>query len=1129
MVNFIHSKTRDQALEASKTNADGIYFAPDSLTIIHNQKEYSKTTINNLDGYFTDDNAQFNYRSTAGSQSVASQANGDLATIEALYGDSLVWNQLAHDTSFTNTIVDTEETRTMGIYYLNTSSTTVKWTGSDSGSFDNIVDNTYYSWYRTAPADANGQFIIRMIGATLHVVILRTEGTWNTGAMTDNIIPNHVYYIRLHVKTCDSTTVGGVNIDSIQVFDLSLMFGLGKEPTLAEFETFLANYFPRHDYAYNAGEILNIKSNGIKTVGFNQIDDLSRVFTKNTSNISSVTYKGNRITVDIASQGSWRLGERARDATGIGGVINDDEKRRLVKVLPNTTYKLEVSNPTQVPDCAISFIDSDFRVLHGSSSTNVFYSLQSQNGIITTTSDTAYMLLRIGNTNVTTPAGTYTTDVNLHIVWSGNRNGEYEPYWSETTPIPITTLEGTKSDGTREVMFPDGLCGIGDYKDEIKGNKAIKRIAKVDLSQFSWSLDSYTGDNFRGFVCSGLRETMENSSTTDIIRIIHSKYTATTAYNDSTVAAAPDKSISQKPNAGSLFIKDLTYTSVSTFKESLQGVYAYYVLATPIEYTLDQEFKVDYKVDDYGTEEILPENGIAPTTLPIIADIRYGINAVDTLARLHKDYVSVYPQSFNDEQKEQARKNIGIDGVATTTKDGLMSASDKTKLDNITVTSTITTSTSIPTSTAVKTYVDTQVNSYYTKKQLLAVYEEDDATMVVIDQSVSDPYSRILNPWNCPGHADFDGDENNVIKWIKDNTHRFIGKFNKNNPADGLILVPLSDENSNLLMNGSSIDNISTNATYDGQSVGNVDFTDTDYLWDYYVVKPTFYYKTVNHGDIIVLYFAKTQLDSTYHKYDGSVRALGMMKGHVNGDGSSEPYVLRSIPSVTSTNNVSQANFENYAAARGIASNARQLLVDYEEHKVMALLYYAYYGDTNCSATIGTGESTYPRTTGRTLSDGMTDSSKKNTGSINFFGIEDWWGDLYEFMSGIKTIDSNGTIQITEYHLDSSDTTRSVTNAVSDTDGSANLAIKYIFGENADILAKTVLPNEQTQSYNTYWCDAWYLRKGAGCVAYRGGSSSSSGGGVGYLILNYSPSNSYALLGSRLLYFGQIHYATLTN
>lgn len=1071
MVNFIHSKTRDQALEASKTNADGIYFASDSLTIIHDQKEYSKTTINNLDGYFTDNNAQFNYRSTAGSQSVASQANGDLATIEALYGDSLVWNQLAHDTSFTNTIVDTTSSRFLQIQYLTTSNTTKGWGGGDVAGKQDVVDNTYYSWRKTAPADANGNWCIKVNSATKDVTVLRT-GWWTDGVITDTIIPNHVYYIRLRVKTCDSTTVGGINIDNIQVFDLSLMFGLGKEPTLAEFETFLANYFPRHDYAYNEGEILNIKSNGIKTVGFNLWDE------------------------------EWEVGYIDTD-TGQNRTNNEDVRsKNYIRVLP-TTYYLVAGNFTS--GCRVFYYDSQKNFI----GTDTWNPQSTKNF----TNDVCYIRFHLSSGVY---GSTYNHDVCINLAWSGNRNGEYEEYWSETTPIPITTLEGTKSDGTREVMFPDGLCGIGDYKDEIKGNKAIKRIGRADLGSLSWFVSE---NNFRTPITSlpVVNNLVEN--------VICQKYVSTSSDRWS---GMEDKSIGI--NIGSLQIHDTSYIDVDTFKASLQGIYAYYVLAEPIEYTLDQEFKVDYKVDDYGTEEILPENGTAPTTLPIIADIRYGINAVDTLARLHKDYVSVYPQQFNDEQKEQARKNIGIDGVATTTKDGLMSASDKTKLDNITVTSTITTSTSIPTSTAVKTYVDTQVNSYYTKKQLLAVYEEDDATMVVIDQSVSDPYSRILNPWNCPGHADFDGDENNVIKWIKDNTHRFIGKFNRNNPTDGLILVPLSDENSNLLMNGSSIDNISTNATYDGQSVGNIDFTDTDYLWDYYVVKPTFYYKTVNHGDMVVLYFAKTQLDNTYHKYDGSVRALGMMKGHVSGNGSSEPYILRSIPNVTSTNNVSQANFENYATARGVTSNARQLLVDYEEHRIMALLYYAYYGDTNCSATIGTGESAYPRTTGRTLSDGMNDSVRKNTGSINFFGIEDWWGDLYEFMSGIKTIDSNSTIQITEYNLgESSYTTRNVTNAVSDTDGSSNLAIRYIFGENADVLAKAVLPNEQTQSYTTYWCNAWYLQKGTNCVAYRGGVSSSSSGGVGFLILNVSPSISHAYLGSRLLYFGQIHYATLIS
>ena len=58
-----------------------------------------------------------------------------------------------------------------------------------------------------------------------------------------------------------------------------------------------------------------------------------------------------------------------------------------------------------------------------------------------------------------------------------SRNGIYEPYWTDTTDVPITELTGINSvTGGREVMFPNGLKSAGSIKDVIQGGTAIKRL-----------------------------------------------------------------------------------------------------------------------------------------------------------------------------------------------------------------------------------------------------------------------------------------------------------------------------------------------------------------------------------------------------------------------------------------------------------------------------------------------------------------------------------------------------------------------------------------------------------------------------------------------------------------------------
>ena len=47
-----------------------------------------------------------------------------------------------------------------------------------------------------------------------------------------------------------------------------------------------------------------------------------------------------------------------------------------------------------------------------------------------------------------------------------------------------------------------------------------------------------------------------------------------------------------------------------------------------------------YQVNDWGTEQLLPENTSIPTTTPAMLDVTYGINAVDTIKNLPRNYLA---------------------------------------------------------------------------------------------------------------------------------------------------------------------------------------------------------------------------------------------------------------------------------------------------------------------------------------------------------------------------------------------------------------------------------------------------------------------------------------------------------
>ena len=91
----------------------------------------------------------------------------------------------------------------------------------------------------------------------------------------------------------------------------------------------------------------------------------------------------------------------------------------------------------------------------------------------------------------------------------------------------------------------------------------------------------------------------------------------------------PDKSIRRDYQAtNGLYIKDSAYTDAATFKTAMQNehVQLYYELATPIEYEIysptKMPFNWKYRVSEYHTKKMLPENGENPTSAPFACEIK---------------------------------------------------------------------------------------------------------------------------------------------------------------------------------------------------------------------------------------------------------------------------------------------------------------------------------------------------------------------------------------------------------------------------------------------------------------------------------------------------------------------------
>ena len=408
---------------------------------------------------------------------------------------------------------------------------------------------------------------------------------------------------------------------SPQIFDLSLMFGLGKEPTLAQFKAWLAEYYPRKDYMYNAGTLVNVAPEAIKTVGFNLWDEEWEVGIYDTS-----------------------TGQKSSTSSA----PNQIRCKNLIPILPNTTYYKKSPSPGIY-----------WNLYYDANGNYIKYAAATYNSSFTTPANAHYL-------SIYTEAGygnTYNNDICINLSWSGKRNGEYEPYWEETTQIDVKTLKGKRSDGTVEVMFPDGLKALDDVHDEIKGNKAIKRIGKyVPTTDSVWARSSYTVDGtevyrFLHIVDDGLK-TNNTKNYAACGKYASTRYIYVLQHTNNKQIALFGSEDGTRSTIG---INDDSYTDVDSFKAAIAGTPIYYVLDTPIEYDLDTDFEIPYKCDDYGTEQILPYDETTPKTLPIIADIQYGINVSDTLSRLPFDYVSTHKQDLSASEREQVKANLGIE------------------------------------------------------------------------------------------------------------------------------------------------------------------------------------------------------------------------------------------------------------------------------------------------------------------------------------------------------------------------------------------------------------------------------------------------------------------------------------
>ena len=229
---------------------------------------------------------------------------------------------------------------------------------------------------------------------------------------------------------------------------------------------------------------------------------------------------------------------------------------------------------------------------------------------------------------------------------------------------------------------------------------------------------------------------------------------------------------------------------------------------------------------------------------------------------------------------------------------------------------------------------------------------------------------------------------------------------------------------------------------------------------------------------------------------------LGRYKGYVSGG------KMRSLSGKTPTANQTIGTFRNNAHAMGSGyenSGYYQLLW-------RQALYAIKYKMQNAQDVIGKGYvgGSAVTTTGSTNGKGDTYGTSSTTQQMILFGLEDFYGNIWEWVDGLVTDASRNILTATDNFNDSGSGYDSFSSGVTSNIG--NYLSKPQGNADTGFTAKEV-----NGSATTYFCDSSYLS--ASCVARFGGSySSGDSAGVFYFDVYGASSFSDAGIGGRLMF-----------
>lgn len=458
-----------------------------------------------------------------------------------------------------------------------------------------FVEDTEPYKYRTTGGSADvgdREYVDAIVGGSV---------AWNqlcNGASVT--VPNsHKYFMSKDGTTAIGASSGsaitGLTSGTDMVIDLTQLFGTTIADHIYSLEqsnagagvAFFEALFPNDYYVYDSGSIKSVE--GVSehtTVGFNQWDEV------------------------------WERGAYDVD-DGSPYDANQIRSKNYIPVLPDTNYYIKAN-----PYVWMMFFDENKNILTAD---------------LPNTGASAGNARGVGDQIFKTPIGcafikfycqtlygnTYNNDICINLSWSGWRNGEYEPYQKHSYALDSSlTLRGVPKLANGKLYF-DG--------DEYKYDGSVTRkYGVVDLGSLTWSYSSESGhERFEATLPTPMTPV---GAVSYVPNLICTKYGASSFaglyghYADKIIGGW---SANMTTPTEVVIVYDSAYTSASTFKTAMDGVYLVYELATPTTEETADPYQQIQICDDFGTEEYT-----STSIVPIGHETRYPSNLRDKLQHL---------------------------------------------------------------------------------------------------------------------------------------------------------------------------------------------------------------------------------------------------------------------------------------------------------------------------------------------------------------------------------------------------------------------------------------------------------------------------------------------------------------